>query len=135
MFCTTEKEILVMVIIQIILLIPLKVKLQALEYRGWWWNPFLDKQLTLGYWEKSVVDCSLSKSSTWQYYTLKKTKKIVIEGISYLVKYWVLTLAPLSLEWLIEWLQLLQGSSNLKKVMQYKTLSIKSKDLGWRSGP
>ena len=29
------------------------------------WNPFLDKQLALGYREKSVMECILSKSSGW----------------------------------------------------------------------
>ena len=53
----------------------------------------------------------------------------MIEGIISLVKHSVLALAPLNLECLIEWLQLLQGSPNWKKVMQYKILSLKSKIL------
>ena len=33
------------------------------EYRRQWWRPFPDKQLALGYWEKSMVESILSKSS------------------------------------------------------------------------
>ena len=45
-----------MLSVQIILLIPLGVKLQALEYRRWWWSTFPYKQLALGYWEMSTVE-------------------------------------------------------------------------------
>ena len=51
--------------VQHILCIPLKVKLQALEYRRRWWNLLLDKQLGLGYWEKLMIECILSKSAAW----------------------------------------------------------------------
>ena len=47
--CITEKKVLVIVPVQSILLIPLRVKLQALEYRHRWWSPFIEKQFALGF--------------------------------------------------------------------------------------
>ena len=42
---------------------PIESQVVGFGIRCRWWNPFLDKQLALGYREKSVVECILSKSS------------------------------------------------------------------------
>ena len=120
-----------MVTVQSILLTPLKIKLQALEYRRRWWNPFVDKHLaqkqppevflkrfwnrlfSCGFHEifKNIFVAEHFRTTTsaglrvpgngsegvhskqifrlvrnCQNYILQKTKKIVIEGISQLVK-------------------------------------------------
>ena len=77
-FRTTEKEILIIVTVQSILLIPLKVKLKGLEYRRRWWVPLLDKQLALGYWEKLVVEriLNISTYSVCNFQSLKSPVKL-----------------------------------------------------------
>ena len=96
-----------MVPVQTILFIPLRAKLQALEYRHRWWSPFVDKQLALGFRiQKSLVEPFPRQAAadfriprkviggvyfkqifrpmrTCQKCTLEE---IVIKGISYLIK-------------------------------------------------
>ena len=57
----TEKEILVTVFVQSILLIPLTaVNLRGLDYMRRWWSLFIDKQLALGFGiQASVVESFL----------------------------------------------------------------------------
>ena len=111
-----------MVTAQSILLTPLKVKLQAFEYRLWWWNPFqisswyatllkrdsgtgcfpvkFTKFLRIPFLQKTSTRLLLPRNGsegvhskqvfrlvrTCQNCILQKTKKIVVESISYLVK-------------------------------------------------
>ena len=64
-FCTKENEILVVVPVQSYLADFIESQVVGFGIQALVCNPFLDKQLTLGYREKSLVECILSKSSDW----------------------------------------------------------------------
>ena len=66
------------------------------------WNPFLDKQLTLGYWKKSVMECILANLQAGENLSKLHLVKDSDLGHQLLGKAALLVLALLSLVWLIE---------------------------------
>ena len=151
-YCITEKKILVMLPVQSILLIPLRVKLQAsVEYRRRWWSPFIVKQLALGFKIQTlVVESFPIKAAGFripgkvsggvhlkQIFRVVKIcpsciwEQTVIEGISYLIKQFG-TCTCIPQPCMIERTGC-SCCSDLpieRKFMQYQILSLKSKDLG-----
>ena len=138
MFGTTEKEILIIVTVQSFLLIPLKVTLQAWQYRRRWWNPLFDKQLALGYCEKLVVERILGQSTDWlgvvEIASYKRLKRYWLRKS---VTWWislVLSLAPLGRAWFIEVVAVAATVFLLKKGYPILNSFIKNQTRWWRTG-
>ena len=143
-----------MVAVQNILLIPLSDKSRVLKYRRRWWSPFIGKQLgfALEYrcrWWSFFPDKQLALGNRQkvsggihfkQIFSVVKTcqnctlEKIVIEGVSYLIKQF--GTCTFTHQLCIVDRSGCSCCSDLpmgRKVMQYQILPLKSKNRGWKN--